>query len=77
MADKQPKAAVNYRKGGNHCHACRFFSEDEGSEMTGWCEKVQGKIGEHMLCDLFKPMRGRHEAMRKRGLISDKAMGEA
>lgn len=51
------KDSVNYRLGGDHCHACMHYVEDAGEDAeTGTCMKVAGTIEEHKLCDLFERM---------------------
>lgn len=55
---KRAKTSVDYKMGGPHCHACRFFVEDEsGSESErelGWCKLVAGAIDGHAVCNLFE-----------------------
>lgn len=53
--DKVSQAIVNYRFGGNVCHACVNFID--GKNGFGTCKKIFGAIGENMLCNLFERMR--------------------
>ena len=53
---KQTKDATNYRGGGDHCGMCEYWIE--GKTEVGTCQKVQGDIGEDMLCDLFERTKG-------------------
>lgn len=85
MAEKRAKSEVNYSLGGEHCHACvNFINENEKTEM-GECKLVAGPINPHYWCELFKRMRDKNMGtagdkkagrMRKRGMISDKAMAK-
>jgi hypothetical protein len=51
MADKATKEATNYRTG-ECCWQCKYYKEHSGE--VGTCEKVEGVINEHALCDLFE-----------------------
>lgn len=53
--DKSSQASVNYRFGGNVCHACVSFIDGENG--FGTCNRVFGEIGENMLCNLFERMK--------------------
>lgn len=57
MADKQPKSAVNYSLGGDHCGACTHFIDENERTETGRCELVEGTIDEDYWCKLFKRKR--------------------
>lgn len=90
QATGQPKAALHYRQGGDHCGVCMYF---EGvGDGKGTCSRVTPPdVDSADLCDDFsragreKPdrevggtMPAATEAMagnlQRRGLISDKAM---
>jgi hypothetical protein len=60
---KYDKSSVDYSLGGEHCHACKFFIENENGDAQetsqgemGRCQRVKGEIGEHMWCRLFEWM---------------------
>jgi len=56
MAEKVSKSSVRYSVGGDHCGACRFFTEGK-TEGEGVCEKVAGPIDEDYWCKLFRRRR--------------------
>ncbi len=49
---KVSKESANYRGGGDHCGMCEYWIE--GRTEIGKCKKVEGDIGEDMLCDWFE-----------------------
>jgi hypothetical protein len=54
---KKTKAASDYKLGGSHCGACKFFIDDgdtAGDDESGHCQLVEGKIGEDMGCKYFQ-----------------------
>lgn len=50
MAGKRTKVSVNYRLAttSHTCHNCKFMNDD------GSCQKVQGQVQPHDVCDLWK-----------------------
>lgn len=54
QAQKESKAAVGYSLGGDHCHACMYFIEEDEPSETGTCQKVEGVIDGHYWCELFR-----------------------
>jgi hypothetical protein len=88
-AGPQPKAALNYRLGGDHCHVCMYYTENADDVENGTCTRVTPpNVSGHDLCDDFK--RAAHmreetgedekradpmvDSLQRRGMISDKAM---
>lgn len=87
--EAQPKAAMNYRLGGDHCHVCMHYTENPDDVERGTCPKVTpSDVSGHDLCDAFArkaSMSGDGaegktaaspmvENLQRRGMISDKAM---
>lgn len=86
----QPKPALNYRLGGDHCGACMYFSPVGPSKGT--CPRVvPPDVDAGDLCDDFKRAARERpdaevatqagptvnpmvESLQRRGMISDKAM---
>jgi hypothetical protein len=84
----QPKAALHYRLGGDHCGVCMWFSAAEAGKGT--CPRVTpNDVDAADVCDAFDraarekpdkevggamPGAGMAENLQRRGLISDKAM---
>lgn len=58
-AGKRAKSSVDYGPGGEHCHGCKYFMEEDEKAETGKCKLVKGNIGAHCWCRLFEWMNGK------------------
>lgn len=55
---KKPKAAVDYQrqpKYGQQCAECQYYRPEKGSEDTGRCIAVKGKIAPDAWCNRYSP----------------------